>query len=192
MRKIILVFVVFASSLFADEELLLNSANAFIKSARANSSVEISRFVEKSKAILIFPKFHKGGLVIGAAHGSGIMIIKDQVGFEILNAKISSASLGLQAGYESSYLVFFVLKDSVVSDIKDSKFTMGARAVMLLGNNDTRADYSFNEDIYGLSNNSGIFVGASLNGALISADNTENYHNDTYAYRNLIDTIFGY
>ena len=52
---------------------------------------------------------------------------------EMLTVSVSGGSIGLQVGYENSSLVLFILKDSLVADIKDAKITINADASFEIG-----------------------------------------------------------
>ena len=60
----------------------------------------------KAKAILVFPKIIKAGLVIGGQSGDGVLLIG---GKPTAYYNLSAASFGLQAGGQTfSYALFFM------------------------------------------------------------------------------------
>jgi len=66
---------------------------------------ESSTFFGNSYAYLVFPKVGKGGLGIGAAHGSGRAY---EQGKYVGDVKLNQVSIGLQAGGQAfSQMVFF-------------------------------------------------------------------------------------
>jgi lipid-binding SYLF domain-containing protein len=66
---------------------------------------ESASFFDKSYAYLVFPSIGKGGLGIGAAHGSGRAY---EQGKYVGDVKMNQVSVGLQAGGQAfSQIVFF-------------------------------------------------------------------------------------
>ena len=66
---------------------------------------ESSTFFSNSYAYLVFPKVGKGGLGVGAAHGSGRAY---EQGKYVGDVKLNQVSIGLQAGGQAfSQMVFF-------------------------------------------------------------------------------------
>lgn len=66
---------------------------------------ESAAFFDKSYAYLVFPNIGKGGLGVGAAHGSGRAY---EQGKYVGDVKMNQVSIGLQAGGQAfSQIVFF-------------------------------------------------------------------------------------
>lgn len=184
MKKIIIFIFLLTSSIFAKEELLLDSANTFSIVMQGKSA---SNIVQNAKAILIFPSAKKVGFIIGGMFGEGVAV----VGSQVMKADISNASLGFQIGYEDSYLVVFIMSDKLLNDIQNSKITLGgdvtATALNTTANLGTLN--AFSDDIYVFTNKSGVFVGASLGGVVLEIDGSEIYSQSSYGYTNLIEAV---
>lgn len=71
---------------------------------------------------------------------------------------------------ENSALVLFILKDSLVADIKDAKITINAdaRCLPIRVIYGKVSDFSFTSDIYAYTDNDGFFAGASFGGAVLA------------------------
>ena len=76
MKKIIIFIFLLTSSIFAKEELLLDSANTFSIVMQGKS---VSNIVQNAKAILIFPSAKKVGFIIGGMFGEGVAVVGSQV-----------------------------------------------------------------------------------------------------------------
>jgi lipid-binding SYLF domain-containing protein len=63
---------------------------------------------QKSKAILVFPRIVKAGLVIGGQSGNGVLIERGRI---ISKYNISAGSFGLQAGAQWYSQVMFLAND---------------------------------------------------------------------------------
>ncbi|WP_169777066.1 lipid-binding SYLF domain-containing protein [Campylobacter mucosalis] len=188
MRKILVLFL-FIAGLFAEEEVVLNSANAYINTIRANQNLPVDALLKRSYAIVIFPSVKKVGFVFSGMVGDGIMVISPKSSNpELVPVKISGGSFGLQVGYEDSSLLFFILKESMINDIQNSKFTIQADASFSFGDGGRvyhrSSDFKFSSDIYAYATNSGFFAGASFGGAIISPRD-ENMLHSGYAYEQL-------
>ncbi|WP_033916616.1 lipid-binding SYLF domain-containing protein [Campylobacter sputorum] len=187
----ILLFLFFITPLFANNELLLNASNSYVLVMKENQNAPIKQLYAQAKAIVIFPKLTKIGFIVGGMGGSGVMVIKNSNEIShIENVKIGGGSLGLQIGYDSSSLVLFILKDSIVNDILNSKFTISSDISVSFGDFGKKysriSDIKFTNDIYAYANNSGFFAGASFSGAIISLGDKFSYSKDSYAYSSLI------
>ena len=73
---------------------------------------------KKAKAVLVFPKIIKAGLVFGGSYGEGVLT-KGSNAPDYFNSV--SASWGLQAGAESFGYVVFLMSDKAVKYLDKSK-----------------------------------------------------------------------
>jgi lipid-binding SYLF domain-containing protein len=129
-----------------------------------------------AKAVLIVPRFLEGALVVGAAGGKGVLLARDFVkggwsppAFYTL----SIASLGLQAGAQSSEVVLIIQTFSGLERFYgmgtarlglDAGFTVGP-----FGQGGTTA-----LDIVSFSWSKGLYVGMSLAGMAVTAAGGDN------------------
>ena len=82
------------------------------------SHPETERIAKNAKAVLIFPKIIKAGLVFGGSYGEGVMNKgKNFAGYY----NSVSASWGWQAGAESYGYVVFLMNDKAVRYLNESK-----------------------------------------------------------------------
>ena len=78
----------------------------------------IDEFFARSVAYVVFPSVGKGGLGIGAAHGTGILFER---GAPVGKVTMSQVSIGAQAGgQEFSQIVFYQTEDRV-AELKGGK-----------------------------------------------------------------------
>ncbi len=191
MKKIIAFLLLAFIAAFGRDEILLDSANAYKIVMGANPQLA-GDLASRSAAIVIFPTFIKAGFILGGSGGKGVMAERSGEGWAIRGVKIGGANFGLQIGYESSYLVIYVLNQSIVNDIKDAKFTVGANASVSALDKGVNAratsDFSFTGDLQAFSNNSGFFVGAKIDGAVIVGDESK-FREGSYAYKELAKAL---
>ncbi|WP_172128678.1 lipid-binding SYLF domain-containing protein [Campylobacter sp. RM16192] len=192
--KKILMLIFGISLLFSNDELVLDASNSFTLTMRKNSGAPINALMQNAKAVVIFPKVTKVGLILGGMHGNGIMVVGSPYSpSEIWPVSISGGSVGLQIGYENSSLVIFILKESIVSDIKDAKITLKADASFAFGeigqNYGKISDFKFSSSIYAYASNDGFFAGASFGGAVISKSDTNELNKNSYGYSSLLNSF---
>jgi lipid-binding SYLF domain-containing protein len=82
------------------------------------SNPEAEALSKKAKAILIFPKIIKAGLVFGGSYGEGVL---NRGGSNIGYYNSVSASWGWQAGAESYGYVVFLMSNKAIKYLDNSK-----------------------------------------------------------------------
>ncbi len=98
------------------EDLNTDAAQALQSLYKSNPAAEA--IGNKAKAILIFPKVTKAGLVFGGSYGEGVLMKGSNVEGYYNSV---SASWGWQAGAESYGYVVFLMNEKAVSYLNDSK-----------------------------------------------------------------------
>ena len=98
------------------EDLSKDSAQALQTLYKSNPFAET--MAKKSKAILVFPKVVKAGLVFGGSYGEGVLTKGSQFAGYYNSV---SASWGWQAGAESYSYVVFLMTDKAVNYLDKSK-----------------------------------------------------------------------
>lgn len=132
-------------ALIAGAVLLLAPAS---KDVRAASETEemvttarftLERFIEdpeelpfnenlaNARGVLIMPSLIKGGLVIGAEGGSGVLLVKGSDGSWSPPAfyTLAAGSIGLQIGGEVSEVIFTLMSEDAVAAMLSSEFKLG-------------------------------------------------------------------
>ncbi len=168
-----LIFMILHVSSYADGEKILDSANA-LQNLIQNKQVS-PQLANQTVAIAVFSNVHQAGFFLGGLVGEGIIIRRNEFGWsEPLGVKIKGGSLGLQFGYQSSDMVFFVLNSEVANDMYNQKVTLGADASITAWNMGGAyvgaTDIKLTSDIYVLTSNKGLFAGVSFGGAVVNID----------------------
>jgi len=126
--------------------------------------------IDAAKGILIFPKIVKGGLLVGAASGKGVLRINGKTeGFY----QSTAVSYGLQAGVSKFGYLMFLMDDESLKYVKETHgWEVG------VGPNITIADEGFARKLSSTTAHSGIYVffvgqkgflsGAGIEGTKIS------------------------
>ena len=189
MKKFIIVLFLLFSAAFAGDELLINSASAYSSVMRTNSQYKY--LAQQARAIVIFPSVKKLGFIIGGMYGEGIIIYNNDGARSVSGAEISSASIGLQIGYEDNYLVIFVMNDDVIEKMRKSQITLSGDATAVAGNYsaDSGALDVLNQDMYVFTNKGGLFAGVSLGGSVLETKNDRAFDPNTEGYALLMRVI---
>lgn len=119
-------------------------------------------YFEKAYGYAVFPTITKGGIGIGAAHGTGDVYEKGEY---IGSASMTQVTLGAQFGGQTySEIVFFKDKETF-SDFKegDLKASAQASAIAATAGASTDADYDHGVAIFTLSK-SGLMFEATVGG----------------------------
>jgi len=89
---------------------------------RADST--LTPFFEKAAGYAVFPNVGKGGVVIGGAHGQGLVYERDQL---VGKASMTQATVGAQIGGQVFREVIFFETKEALDAFKQSKFEMNAQ-----------------------------------------------------------------
>jgi lipid-binding SYLF domain-containing protein len=125
---------------------------------------------KKAKAVLVFPKIVKAGLVFGGSYGEGVLIKEGKV-VEYFNSV--SASWGWQAGAESYAYVVFLTSDKAVRYLSKSKgWEFGAGPNVVVVNEGVAKNLStstLKNDAYAfITDQQGLMASLSIEGTKIS------------------------
>ena len=141
--------------------------------------------LQRCRGLAIFPGVMKLGIIVGIDYGSGVMLRRDEKTAEWSKPAfftIRTGSLGLQVGAQSTDLILLIMNEPSFRNLLEDKFAVGANVSVAAGpvGRDASAEtnMSFSSGILSYSRSKGIFVGLSLNGAVLEADAEANrtYH----------------
>jgi lipid-binding SYLF domain-containing protein len=124
----------------------------------------------QAKAILIFPDVLKGGFMIGAQTGNGVM---RQNGHTVGYYNTSAASYGFQAGLQSFGYALFLMNEAALVHLHDTggwELGTGPSLVVVdAGMAKSLSTTTLQKDIYAfIFNQSGLMAGIGLQGSKIT------------------------
>ncbi len=124
----------------------------------------------KAKAILVFPKIIKAGLVIGGQSGDGALLIG---GKPAAYYNLSAASFGLQAGGQTfSYALFFMTDSALDYLQKSDGWAIGSGPSVVVVDKGAAASMTsttLSEDVYAFPfGQRGLMAGLGLEGSKIT------------------------
>lgn len=126
--------------------------------------------------VIILPGILEGGFIIAARFGRGILLVHDaKRGWsDPVFVRLGGASLGFQAGAQSTDLVLVLRTKRSVEGISRGQFTFGADANVTAGpigrHAEAATDITLKAEIYAYSRSRGVFAGISLKGGVMDID----------------------
>ena len=168
-----------------DQEQLISSARFSLQRLMEKSDAPgVNEVLQRARAVMIFPNLLKGAFFLGGEGGSGVLLVRHTDGTWSYPAfyTLGSISFGLQIGGQSSQAVLFVMNDKALNALLEDQVKIGGDLSAAAGPVGTgveaSATTSLGEDIYTYSTNKGLFIGASLEGAVIAR--REDWNGDFY------------
>jgi lipid-binding SYLF domain-containing protein len=120
-----------------------NAAKEIIAKFKAKDS-GIIRFFDMAHGYAVFPKITKGGMLIGAAHGSGVVYEK---GVFVGSATLSQGTVGFQLGFQSySEIIFFKNKEAL-DRLKNGGLKFSGQASAIAAEEGASVDVDYEEGV---------------------------------------------
>lgn len=133
-----------------------------------------------AEGIAVIPNVIKGGFVIGARFGSGVLLVRAEDGswHAPVFINLTGGNIGWQAGVQATDVVLVFKTKKSVEGILQGKFTIGADAAAAAGPVGRQAaaatDGRLQAEIYSYSRSRGLFLGVSFDGSMIQVDQLNN------------------
>ena len=160
--------------LAAAQEVLKDAMNAGDKSIPKD-------LIEKAHCVAIVPGLKKGGFIVGAQYGKGVLFCRKEVGGGWkgpATVRIEGGSFGLQIGAGEADVVLLVMNKSGSDSILKNEFKLGANAGVMAGpvgrTAQAETDAVMKAKILGYSRSRGVFAGISLDGSTLREDLDDN------------------
>ncbi len=175
MKKLLLFcFMLFA--LYADENsLLIKAVNALDRFMALPEERIPPKFLRQAGAIAIIPDMVRGGVIVGARYGKGILLIRQKGEWsDPIFIKMYGGSLGWQIGLESIDVVLIFKEAKSALELLDHAITLGADLSVAVGPVGRIAgaatDIEFKAKIYTYSRSMGAYAGIAFAGAKLEVD----------------------
>jgi lipid-binding SYLF domain-containing protein len=131
----------------------------------------------RCEGLAIFPSVYKGGFVVGASYGKGLMAVRNPKtgkwrGPAFL--QIGSGSFGWQIGVQATDLIMVIMNQRGVNAFFKNNLTLGGDVSVAAGpvgrNLKASTDATLRAEVYSYSRSKGFFAGLSLEGAYLHHD----------------------
>lgn len=165
----------------AREEEVVRAATVVLDQTMSMQMEGIPRsLLDDARGVAIIPGVIKGGFVIGARYGRGVLLVRDEAGTWRLPSFVTLAggSFGWQIGVQATDLILIFKTQKSVDNILTGKLTLGADAAVAAGPVGREAaaatDQRLGAEIYTYSRSRGLFAGVALDGSVLRIDQADN------------------
>lgn len=145
---------------------------------------ELKNYLAEAKGVLIVPALVKGGFIIGAEGGSGVLLAKSADGSWSSPAfyTLAAGSIGLQIGGQVSEVVFTLMNEGAVDAVLSNNAKLGGDLSIAIGpigkGVEASTTTNLDADVYAFSTAVGAFAGGALEGAAII--DRQSYNDEYY------------
>lgn len=161
----------------ADALAVVANAVAVVEHVRADENFRgsIEPYLARARAVMIVPRFYKGGFILGASYGNAALLVRDDSGQLSPPAffRLMGGSLGLQIGGQEVGMVFLIMTQNGLDALLKDKFKFGAGAgvsVATFGANvEASTTSAAGADILAFARSKGAFGGGAVEGSVIEA-----------------------
>ena len=162
-----------ASAQNADRELA--DAAELIQAFTDNGPDSIpAELLARARGIAIVPGVIRGGFILGARRGSGVLSIRmaDGSWSNPTFVTLTGGSIGWQIGAESTDVVLIFANENAIKNISTGKFTLGGEAAAVAGplRKQASSTVTFRAEVYGYVRSRGLYAGAAFQGARLDVD----------------------
>lgn len=168
---------VLAADKTKDDETIRN-ASTVLQAMLSSKDVPAS-VLAKADCIIILPNVKKFAVGIGGTGGRGPMSCREGNGFTgkwspPAMYSIGGASAGFQVGGKSSDIVIAIMTSTAVDKVLNSKVKVGTDVSAAAGPGASAGTMGNSADMLTYSRSSGLFAGASIDGASLEPDSDAN------------------
>lgn len=139
--------------------------------------------LNKAECVIILPSVKKGGFIVGAQYGKGVMSCRSGHDFSgawgtPIMMQSSGGSIGFQAGGQATDFVVLVMNEKGARAVISGKAKLGADASVAAGPVGRDAEASTTAtmaaEMLSYSRSQGVFAGVSLSGTSLGPDSGDN------------------
>jgi lipid-binding SYLF domain-containing protein len=153
----------------AAETQLIEAAELIRAFASAGDDSIPTELLERARGIAVVPNVFRGGFILGARRGRGVLSLRMEDGSWSNPAfvTLTGGSIGWQIGAESTDVVLIFANDNAVRNIRSGKFTLGGEATAIAGplRRQASSTMTFRAEVYGYLRSRGLYAGAAFQGA---------------------------
>ena len=158
------------------ESVVLAADAALAALASGADEIELmGELLPRARAVVIFPSLIKGGFLIGAGGGTGVLLVRHEDGTWSDPAFVSTGGpeLGLFIGAQASKAAFIVMSDGALDALLRRKAGAGAEVSVAAASfgigQGVGTTANFGADIYSFADTAGLYGGFALKaGAIVS------------------------
>jgi lipid-binding SYLF domain-containing protein len=126
----------------SSDPMQLDVAKAIIQIKDADPGMQA--WFDDSAGYAVFPSVGKGGIVVGGAHGKGLVIVDEQVDG---STSLSQVTVGLQLGGQKYSEFIFFKDETALNEFKRGNFELGAQASAVAVTAGASSDANYNKGV---------------------------------------------
>ena len=159
-----------------DQQVLVDKAARVVAPMRRDPNFTYSgSLLARARAVLIVPELSKGGLIVGGQGGGAVLVVRRPDGSWSDPAfySLGGGTLGLQAGFQTSQTVFFIMNDRALQQWISNQVKFGGQdgeGVFVVGQENKSSITQNNADVVAWSHATGAYGGINVEGTSISFD----------------------
>lgn len=158
-----------------DARHIIDTAKVAVERVRAEHrpSKQLDSLLKRARGVMVIPSYYKASFIIGGSFGDGVLMKRNEDGMfgDPAFYRMTSGSIGLQAGMQSAEIIFIILTDKGMQAVLDDEFKLGANVGISIGAVGAGAEAAtttnVGNDIVAYSRNTGLFAGGSFEGSVI-------------------------
>ena len=159
-----------------EQGIVENSATVFDQIVSLHVKAIPQALLADAGGVAIIPNVIKGGFVVGARHGKGVLLVRDgQALWELpVFISLTGGNIGWQVGIQSTDLILVFKTRKSIEGILNGKLTLGVDAAAAAGPVGRKAaaatDGRLQAEIYSYSRSRGLFAGVSVDGSVLRVE----------------------
>lgn len=163
-----------------EEERVADATDVLDQFMRIPEQAIPANLLARAYAVAVIPDVVKLGFGLGARHGRGIVVVRQDDGSWSAPAfvALTGGSIGWQIGAQSTDVILVFKTRKGVDGIANGKLTLGADASVAAGPVGRQAsaatDLEFEAEVVSYSRNRGLFAGVALEGSGVTMDQKAN------------------
>jgi lipid-binding SYLF domain-containing protein len=156
-----------------DQQAIVEDAAAALARMSKNPRyAKMHEYLQRSRAVLVFPHVVKASVLFGGEGGNGVMVARAPDGSWSDPAfySVGAPSIGLQVGYQEATIVAFIMDQPTLNRALEANLTFGSNSgatIGYVGDNDTTAGKVMTPNVYAMVESGGIYAGLSIDGYVI-------------------------
>lgn len=165
----------------AEQQALVDRATLTVNEMLTDQhAADVRSVLRRARAVMIYPRVFRGGLIIGGEGGRGVLLARDGGGNWSSPAfySLGSGSIGLQIGVSDSQVMIFIMNDRALNAVLQSQFKVGGDASIAVATIGAGIEGSttaaLRADIVSVAKSRGLFAGITLQGSIMARHNEDN------------------
>ena len=163
-----------------EEERVADATDVLDQFLRIPEQAIPQNLLARAYGVAVIPDVVKLGFGLGARHGRGILVVRQEDGSWSNPAFVglTGGSIGWQIGAQSTDIILVFKTRKGIDGIANGKLTLGADASVAAGPVGRQAsaatDLEFEAEVVSYSRNRGLFAGVALEGSGVTMDDKAN------------------